>query len=240
MSQELRQRRTNSDQRPTTSMPSSSASGGLTRSSLLQALPQEHGSVSKLHVPLFYSLLPTTLQKLISRYWFLSFLAPRFERRYLILLGSFLYKFSDNAEQQQPKGSPLPIDMIEVFPLEQKGNSRDFEGVFLNESSMPSGCKSVFCVSTFRKRYYYAVTDREQALLWVNALLEAKQDAIRRSMGHAHEDSYPKSWEYYDRLGQSLRKQKDRIRQRMDEKNLQELEMSQLSDGGPLPRGYHA
>jgi hypothetical protein len=167
------------------------------------------------------------------------FFAPKWERRYLVLLGSFLYKFADNLERQQPKGSPLPVDTIDVFLVEQ-GDSRGFEGVFLDESSVPSGCKSVFCVSTFRKRFYYAVADREQALLWVNALLEAKQEAVRRSMGHAHEDSYPKSWEYYDRLGQSLRRQKDRIRQRMDEKNLQELEMSQLSDGGPLPRGYHA
>ena len=58
-------------------------------------------------------------------------------------------------------------------------------------------------------------------------------------MGHAHQDSYPRSWAYFDTLGEGLRKQKDRIRRRMEEKSIGELEMSQLSEGGPVPRGYY-
>ena len=210
---------------------------GLTVPKMLQALPQEHGYVMKLHMPQFYSILPRFLQKLICRIWFLSFLAPKWQQRYLILLGSFMYKFMDDSSLSlPPKGSPIPVDSLDVNFLEGAAlESDDVAGGI----ELPSGCSSVFVVSTFRKKQYFAVRDREQAMIWVNSLREARQEAITRSMGHAPDESYPKSWTYFDNRGRSLMQSRERIRTKLDQNSLREMEMSNLAEGGPVPRGYY-
>jgi hypothetical protein len=58
-------------------------------------------------------------------------------------------------------------------------------------------------------------------------------------MGHAARDSYPQQWTYFDSLGASLVERKDRIRHRMEQSNLRELEMMSLTDAGNAPRGYY-
>ena len=75
-------------------------------------------------------------------------------------------------------------------------------------------------------------------MLWVRSLHEAKQEAITRNMGHAATVSYPSSWKYFDSLGKCLVKSKARVRERIEELRIKEMEMSEFS-GGPLPRGYH-
>jgi len=103
--------------------------------------------------------------------------------------------------------------------------------------SLPPGFSAVFSVSTLRRKHYYAVADKEEAMIWIRSLREAKQEQITRSMGHAKNMPYP--FEYFDNLASSLVKSKDRIRHRMEEANLREMEMSSFGEGGPLPRGYH-
>lgn len=233
---QLHQRR-----RTTTAMSQQDTSSpvALSRPALLKASPQEHGLVQKLHVPLFYSILPRFMQKCISSTRMLGrCLGPRWEARYLVLLGSYLYKFEDDNSKRgapsRPKGSPLALSSIEVYVV----GDNDLRNLAIDRETLPFEDGTVFCVSTFRKQYYYCVSDHEQATVWVNSILEARQEAIKRSMGHAQKDSYPKAWEYYDHLGQNLKNQKERIRQRMERKELQELEMSQLSEGAPLSSGY--
>jgi hypothetical protein len=66
----------------------------------------------------------------------------------------------------------------------------------------------------------------EDALVWVNALQEAKHECTRRSMGHANRDSYPNQWRYYDSLGKSRLQHKERVRSKVEETS--EMEMNRL------------
>jgi len=213
------------------------AATGLAAPKMLQASPQHHGYVMRLRVSPFYAILPRLLQKLISRLWsaIASFVgAPRWERRYLLLLGSYLYKFED-ATRPNPKGSPVPLEAVDVH-LINLAYPDDVDT--MGEESLrqlPVGYGGVFVVCTLRKKYYYATSSREEALTWVNSIRQARQEAITRSMGHAPSDSYPKSWEYYDQLGTKFVKTKDRIRAKVEE---MEMTSSFGETSGPLPRGY--
>ena len=234
----LRQRAVNTG--PNTAAAMKQRSTGLTIQSMQAASPQQTGTVMKLHVSPLYTLMPRFMQKWILKFWFLSFLRPSWKPRYLILLGSYLYKFKDDDQHhlssQQPKGAPVPIDGIDVHLVD--GANEDAV-VALTQQQLRSGYTSVFCISTLRKQYYYACVSREEALTWVNGLREARQEAVTRSMGHAARDSYPQKWTYFDSLGANLVNSKDRIRTRIEQSNLRELEMSNLTDGGPAPRGFY-
>lgn len=210
---------------------------GLTCSSVLGANPQEHGLVHKLHVPLVYEILPEIIQKLISLVWFLAFyLAPRWKPRYMVLLGSYLYKYSakQDAEKSErlPKGAPISVEAIDVNVLEPK------ELPWL--PNLPNGCEYIVSMQSVSSTTYFAVSDREQAQVWVNSMREAKQEAIKRRMGHSPNGSYPQSWAYFDSLGKDLVKRKARIKRKMQGQNMRELEMDPMSvNGGPSPRGYY-
>jgi PH domain len=232
MSQELRHRAVTAASPNTSTMKQST---GLTVHSMQAASPQQTGKVMKLHVSPFYTILPRFLQKWILKIWFLSFLRPSWKARYLILLGSYLYKFQDEQNpNQQPKGAPIPVDGVDVHLA---GSNED--AVVALSQQLLVGYTTVICVSTLRKKYYFACASREEALTWVNSLRDGRQEAVTRAMGHAVRDSYPQSWTYFDSLGNSLVKSKDRIRTRMEQSNLRELEMSNLTEGGPAPKGYY-
>merc|ERR1712137_936858 len=100
--------------------------------------------------------------------------------------------------------------------------------------------RAMFTVSTLRKKYYYAVSSREEALTWVNSLRHARQETITRKMGHSGNMPYPKSWEQFDGLGRDLVRSKDRIRHKMEQTQFKEMDMATFSgDGGPMPSGYY-
>ena len=203
---------------------------GLSAKAMIDTSPQQHGVVLKLHVPIFYSVLPAFLQRIILSFSFLSFLAPSWKQRYLILCGSFLYKFKDQASHA-PKGSPFEVSTLSVDKVTNQ--------VFPELGSLPPGFSTVFSVSTLRRQHYYAVADYEEAMLWIRSIKETRHEAITRNMGHASNVPYPKSWSYFDSLGRGLVKSKERIKQRLEESNLREMEMTNFSDAGPMPRGYH-
>lgn len=202
---------------------------GLSAASLIDSAPQQHGVVLKLHIPILYTILPEFLQRFILSWSFLSFLAPSWKQRHLILCGSYLYKFKDRSSAI-PKGAPFEIDSLQV-DLVRTGDIPEI-GI------LPPGYASIFKVSTLRREHHYAVADTEEAMLWVRSVNEARQECITRKMGHASNFPYPKSWTYFDSLGGSLVKSKDRIRQRIEETRLREMEMTDFSDGGPIPRTY--
>ena len=221
---------------------------GLHLDAMLKASPQHHGNVLKLHVGLLYSILPLFLQKFLLQISFLAyFLAPKWKQRYLILLGSYVYKFSNKAKNdpnvsgRKSKGSPIPTESINTHVLQgpedkEALNTRDVTAATAL-GLLPPEYTSVFVVTTMRKSNYYAVTDRQEATAWVNSLRQARQEAVTRSMGHAPVDSYPKEWAYFDGLGKDLVKSKERICRKMEEQCMRELEMSSLSPGGGLQRG---
>jgi hypothetical protein len=204
---------------------------GLSAPAMLDAAPQYHGVVLKLHISLFYTILPDFLKRLILSWSFLSsFLGPSWKQRYLVICGSYLYKFKNEASAV-PKGSPFEVQSLDV---DVSGNE-----AFSEISQIPPGFSTVFCVSTLRRKHYYAVADKDEALIWVRSLQEARQESITRNMGHASHIPYPKSWSYFDSLGRNLIQSKERIRKSLEGSRLREMEMTSFADGGPLPRGYH-
>jgi hypothetical protein len=76
-------------------------------------------------------------------------------------------------------------------------------------------------------------------MLWVRSLQEARQETITRNMGHASTMPYPRSWQYFDSLGKGLAKSKERIKQRLEDSRMREMEMTNFAEAGPLPSGYH-
>ena len=198
---------------------------GLSAETLTDSSPQHHGPVLKLHIPLFFDMLPVCFQRILL----VIGISPSWKQRYLILCGSFLYKFKDNTSKI-PKGSPFEVKTttIEILTLDESPEI----------GSLPPGYSTVFSVCTLRKKHYYAVRDKEEAMLWIRSMTEAKQEIITRTMGHS-KVPYPKSWAYFDSLGASLVKSKERIRKRMEDSRLREMEMTSFTEGGPLPRGYY-
>lgn len=257
-SQTLRQRSkvngdsTNSKESTATQSQRRRLNTGLALRSLQQASPQHMGQVEKLHIPFLYSILPIYLYQYMLKVWcFKLLLLPTWQPRYLIVLGSYLYKFkyntihTDQQEQQQPNGAPVRLDHLNVYLVTSKASSSYEDSIVYlasrkTGSIYPSSSSScIFCVSTFRKKYYYSCRNHEDAIVWVNTLREASQECIKRNMGHAVSDSYPSNWIYYDCLGQDLVDRKDRIRTKLQQNSLRELEMNQYNDGGPIPRGYY-
>ena len=225
--------------------PFSEQNPSLTIRSMQKASPQHMGYVRKLQVTIFYLLLPRWIQACIWKFWCLSFLRPAWKPRYLILLGSYLYKFKKGGGDwmsQPPNGSPVPLDEIHVHLVDSSSTSSSDDDAIvalMKSSGLDASGASVFCISTLRKKYYYACAIREESLEWINTLREARQESMTRTMGHATKDSFPSSWTYYDNVGTSLARRKERIRTRLQESNLRELEMSNLMEGGPIPRGYY-
>lgn len=203
---------------------------GLAAKAMIDTSPQQHGVVLKLHVPILYSILPGFLQRVILVWSFLSFLVPRWQQRYLILCGSFLYKFKDQTSAI-PKGSPFEVEALSVEKLSGQ--------LFPELGFLPPGFTAVFSVSTLRRQHYYAVADEEEAMLWVRSFKEARQEVITRNMGHALNVPYPRIWSHFDSLGKGLVKSKERIKDRLERSNLREMEMTNFAEVGPLPRGYH-
>jgi len=206
---------------------------GLSAKAMIDAAPQHHGSVQKLHIPVLYSMLPSVIQRwILTSSCFKSF-GPSWKRRYLILCGSYLYKFKEPSSTT-PKGSPFNVETLTTDVLRTPGRDLHFSEI----GSLPAGYTSIFVVSTLRRRHYYAVSDTEESLLWVRSLDDARQEAITRNMGHASNVPYPASWKHFDSLGKGLVKSKDRIKERMEMSGMDGMEMTGFSDG-QIPRGYY-
>lgn len=213
---------------------------GLRIPNMLKASPQHTGEVYKLHIPLIFSVFPRFVQQWMMKMKFLSLLGllPTWESRFLILLGRFLYKFTDRHNPKAPpKGRPVAVDLADFYQLEE--DNLMFEEIATALQERPLGFRHVFVVSTWRKRHFFVAPTREDATTWVHSLTQARQEAIQRSMGHAPRDSCPPSWNQFDNLGNNLVKTKERIEQKLREANLQEFEMTGLGTGGPARTGYY-
>ena len=254
MRQDMQQRKNSPTATGTPQSPSSTAAVRrrqtvLSAPNMLRASPQHHEYVMKLRIPVMFSVLPRFVQRFICRYSVLSCLAPRWERRFLILLGGYLYKFANDTDPtKEPKGSPVPIQSVDINLLDTTDTNTstittDDDGggaaaLMAWEMIPPPSRRGLFVVSTLRKRYYYATRTVEDAETWVNSLRQGRDEALKRGMGHAPTGSYPTEWVHYDRWGGQLLDRKDRIRHRMQENNIRELELSSISEGATAPRGY--
>lgn len=204
---------------------------GLSANSMIAASPSHHGKVYKLQIPLLFSVLPSFLQRIICSWACLSFLAPKWKERYLIQIGNYVYRFK-TPTSTTPKGAPVLLEMVNARLLTSREDGVEFVAT-------PPSVGAVFCLSTYKKKQYYGVSSRDEAMTWINSIEEGKQEAIRRSMGHANDMPYSKSWQYFDNLGKNLVKSKERIQTKIAESEIREMEMSSFGERGALPRGYY-
>eukprot|EP00591_Stephanopyxis_turris_P012084 CAMPEP_0195526866 /NCGR_PEP_ID=MMETSP0794_2-20130614/28173_1 /TAXON_ID=515487 /ORGANISM="Stephanopyxis turris, Strain CCMP 815" /LENGTH=216 /DNA_ID=CAMNT_0040657651 /DNA_START=229 /DNA_END=879 /DNA_ORIENTATION=- len=209
-------------------------SAGLSAPALLRASPTYNGVVMKLHVPLFFTIIPTFVQRAVTSTHWCSCLAPSWKQRTLIVVGKYVYRFKDESADS-PKGSPLSLDCLDSHLV---GLRDDIGGLELAFQHLPEEYKAIFSVVTFSKTYYFAVTSHEEAVTWVNSLREAKQEAITRSMGHSRVP-VPKDWDYFDSLAKKFAESKESIKTKMAAHRGREMEMSTFQDGSPASRGVY-
>ncbi len=205
----------------------------LSAQALLAASPIHSGLAMKLHVPVFYSFLPSPIQWLLSNRWCPTSWSPQWKRRYLIALGGYLYRYKDE-NGSTPKGAPVTIDITEARIISRGDTSSNEFNCLLD--LLPDGCDTVFEVSSLAKTQYFAVESREEALAWVNSIRQMRQDSITRNMGHSKDVPYPKQWESFDASARRLQEQKERIKNRMSALDKKEQEMQTL--GGSANMGY--
>mmetsp|Transcript_9915 Transcript_9915/g.14610 ORF Transcript_9915/g.14610 Transcript_9915/m.14610 type:complete len:233 (-) Transcript_9915:351-1049(-) len=203
----------------------------LSAPALIQAEPAQMGPVFKLDVPSIYNLMPNFLVNIL-RYISITLFLPSWKPRYLIQLGGYLYRF-ESEKSSVPKGSPLAVDdIIDIFGVDDLEMEANIAGAFHGTSKL-----YFFCVSTLRKRQYYAVSSsQEDADLWIRTLRQSQQEQITRKMGHADHVPYP--YEYIDTRARSLARSKSRIRNKVQEANIREIQGA--NEGiGIMPRGFY-
>lgn len=197
---------------------------GLGAQYLIKEAPIHHQTVLKLHVPFLFRISPVFVKQFLYRAKiFKSYLAPHWIPRYLILLGGYLYRYTDE-NSLSPKGTPIALEELAGATWIDIGG--DIEGLEYALQSVPFGCKGAFSVesSLLGKTQYYAVSTAEDAQLWVNALLEAKQESITRSMGHS-KVPVPQSWQYFDKIAKKYVLSKEAISSRVHNSQIRDFEL---------------
>ena len=83
-------------------------------------------------------------------------------KRFIVLSGAYVYRFTD-ADNNKPKGVPIPIESITVEKVD--GFS--------------------FVLKSIRKSYIFRCFTEEDCTNWVASITRRKFMAIKESMGHA-------------------------------------------------------
>lgn len=219
----------------------SSHQNTLSAQSLLQSSPSHSGRVEKLHTSLVWTFLPLVIQKILLRMndqcclrYFTFGLCPTFKKRFLCLIGSYLYKYKDESSQS-PKGSPLnlmDIQEVKFVSFNLNNNAiRSEDGFRLNSSHAPYD--SLIVIRTLRKNQYFMTENEEEAIAWVNAIRAAREELIKRSMNHS-QMPYPQNLRNLDELASALQQKKARIRKKLERMENREMEMSAF-----LNQGFH-
>ena len=153
-------------------------------------------------------------------------MCPSFKARYLVHLGSYLYRFR-NESSSQPKGKPIILQSIETAANINidTATMQLSNGCTIDE--FPDGCKSLFVVQTFGKTQYFLVSDYENASAWVNSLCQGRQESITRSMGHSRVP-YPKTWDYFDKRAKGLVQKMTELNAKLNQARTRDLELTSL------------
>mmetsp|Transcript_26399 Transcript_26399/g.40868 ORF Transcript_26399/g.40868 Transcript_26399/m.40868 type:complete len:253 (-) Transcript_26399:13-771(-) len=214
----------------------SSSGNSIPAPSLVNASPSHHGLVYKLHIPLLWTMLPLIFQRALLWLnnrtfcgYFLARFCPSFKARYMIQLGSYLYRFR-NESSTSPKGKPIILQSVEAathinIDSDDSSMLQLSNGCVIDE--FPDGCKSLFVVQTFMKTRYFVVPDYEGASAWVNSIRQGRQEAITRSFGHSHVP-YPETWDYFDKRAKGLVQKMTELNDRLDQARTRDLELTSL------------
>jgi hypothetical protein len=122
------------------------------------------------------------------------------------------------------KGAPVPMDTMEarLYNLDEMTQEFGF--------GLPNDCEAVLKLTSVGKIQYFALSDKEEALTWVNTLKQMRQDCITRKMGHSSVP-YPREWVAFDAAAKNLREKKRRIKEKMELIDKREIEMQSMGGG---------
>jgi len=221
--------------------------GDLSFASMQKANPSQHGKVLKLHVPLLWNIVPSSLLRLVQ--YCTSRLTPSWKERELIILGNYIYRFYDKSSRSI-KGSPIALDEIDARFVTKRTDDTtstpnySYRGANIGGGAvedLPPFCHAVFSVSSVGKTRFYAVATEEEAIAWVNSIRQGQQECVKRKMGHAGHVPYPSAWEYFDRMGERAVNKSVRIKEHVARQERRETEMTQLGDvpTGSMSMGYY-
>jgi hypothetical protein len=103
---------------------------------------------------------------------------PKWKLRYFVLLGDFLYRFSDEGAPR-PKGVPIPIGAVSVRRLEHDAS--------LEHVDEDGYSPEPFCyeIRALLKTYILKAANAAECSEWVRAIQTRKLGSIREGLGHA-------------------------------------------------------
>jgi hypothetical protein len=101
---------------------------------------------------------------------------PVWKRRFFIIRGGYLFRFTSNNRTARPKGTPVPLSDAIVNVVEVDENEDENPALLLS-------------VSTLRKEYIFRADTEEKRNVWIRKLNLAKHLSIKVSLGHAKQSS---------------------------------------------------
>jgi hypothetical protein len=214
----------------------------LAASNLLKSNPTNCGQVLKLDVPLFYSLMPTWVQRILR--YFPSPFRPSWKRRYMIQIGKYLYRYQidtntgirevSERSKMKLKGTPILLSTVHTTPLVQTTyglQSANQEEVIANASDLPPFCSGFFSITSDGETRHYAVSTVEEANTWFNSLSKGRQSNIELTMGH-DKRTYPETWRYIDTMGEERVRRNKRVKDLIRTTDRREIDIMEYCNGG--------
>ena len=107
---------------------------------------------------------------------------PVWKKRFFVIRGGYLFRFTSNTRTARPKGTPVPLmdaTFTAVHHDEDDDDANQHEDLLLS-------------VSTIRKEYTFRADTVERRNEWIRKLRTAKQIAIKVRLGHAKQSTVDK------------------------------------------------
>ena len=104
---------------------------------------------------------------------------PVWKKRFFIIRGGYLFRFTSNNRTAKPKGTPIPLSDAIVGTVEIDEDEVDDPNLLLS-------------VSTIRKEYILKAENIEKRNEWIKRIRTAKHMSIKISLGHAKQNNIDK------------------------------------------------
>ena len=110
---------------------------------------------------------------------------PVWKKRFFVIRGGYLFRFTSNTRTARPKGTPVPL-MDATFTAVHHHHHDD------NDKDANPHEDVLLSVSTIRKEYMFRTDTVERRNEWIRKLRTAKQIAIKVRLGHAKQSTVDK------------------------------------------------
>ena len=214
----------------------------LAASNLLKSNPSHIGQVMKLDLPLFYSIMPSWVQRILR--YLPSPFRLSWKKRYMIQIGKYLYRYQIDSDvgihgmsegsKMKLKGTPILLSTLDAKPLVQTTyglQTANHDDIIAFASDLPPFCSGFFSITSDGETRYYAVSSVEEANTWIHSLRQGRQANIELSMGH-DKRPYPESWRYIDAMGEERFRRNRRVKDLIKNSERREIEILETMDGG--------